>query len=404
MSALPASAPAPVRADGDRELERLYAEYARRVEGYCRRQLGGRAEAEDATQTVFLYALRALRSGVVPENESAWLFTIAHNVCRTYWRGAARRRRAEDQRDPYVLEQVVAQRESDHDELFGLEDALSRIPESQRRAVLLREWHGLSYREIAQTLGTSAAAVEMLLFRARRSLAAELRGERPTMRAKALGGLGHLLTGLKLLFGGAPATAKIAAAAAVVATLSAGGAELAHRNMTVATHPSVGRTAVSTPAASEPVGHAAARAQSRVTRGRAHGPSLSNPPVKEPAGPHRGAATPPAPMTGSAPAPPAAAGEASPSTPAPPDRAAPVAPTPTADAPASPPAAPPPPPPAPAADLPAPLPQLPETPPLPEVEAPALPPVTVPAVPDVPQVPDLPDLPQVSVPTPPSLP
>src|SRR5438445_4046307 len=91
------AATAPVRSPGDGEFERLYAEYAGRVQSYCRRQLGGRVEAEDATQTVFLHALRALRAGVVPETESAWLFTIAHNVCRTYWRGAARRRRAEDQ-------------------------------------------------------------------------------------------------------------------------------------------------------------------------------------------------------------------------------------------------------------------------------------------------------------------
>jgi RNA polymerase sigma-70 factor (ECF subfamily) len=304
MSALPANAPTPVRAHRDQALERLYAEYARRVEGYCRRQLGGRAEAEDAAQTVFLYALRALRSGVVPENESAWLFTIAHNVCRTYWRSAARRRRTEDQRDPYVLEQVVAQRESDHDELFGLDDALSRIPESQRRAVLLREWHGLSYREIAQTLGTSAAAVEMLLFRARRSLAAELRGERPTVRTKALGGLGDLLASLKLLFGGASATAKIAAAAAVVAALSAGGAELGHRN--VAAHPSGRHVDSSTPAAQEPaagvashVSHAAARVRYEATRRRAHGGSVASPQPSTPA-------TPPVPTSGS-PALPAAA-------------------------------------------------------------------------------------------------
>src|SRR5437763_8868654 len=226
-----ASAATPLRPSGDAELERLYAEYSTKVHGYCRRQLGGRVEAEDATQTVFLHALRALRSGVVPELESAWLFAIAHNVCRTYWRGAARRRRSEDQRDPHVLEEVVAQRETDHDELFGLGDALSRIPETQRRAILLREWHGLSYREIAEKLETSAAAVEMLLFRARRSLAAELRGERPNLRAKALGGLGDLLTSLKLLFGGSSAALKIVAGVAAVAALTAGSEALRHREV-----------------------------------------------------------------------------------------------------------------------------------------------------------------------------
>src|SRR5581483_10326320 len=60
---------------------------------------------------------------------------------------------------------------SDHDELFGLDHALRQMPLQQRRALLLREWQGLSYREIGEALGLSQAAVETLLFRARRSLA-----------------------------------------------------------------------------------------------------------------------------------------------------------------------------------------------------------------------------------------
>ena len=50
----------------------------------------------------------------------------------------------------------------------------SKSPEQQRRALLLREWQGLSYREISEQLGITQAAVETLLFRARRSLAASL--------------------------------------------------------------------------------------------------------------------------------------------------------------------------------------------------------------------------------------
>ena len=48
------------------------------------------------------------------------------------------------------------------------------MPEQQRRAILLREWQGLSYREVAKELDVSQAAVETLIFRARRSLAAGL--------------------------------------------------------------------------------------------------------------------------------------------------------------------------------------------------------------------------------------
>ena len=51
------------------------------------------------------------------------------------------------------------------------------MPENQRRAILLREWQGLSYREIAAELELSQAAVETLIFRARRSLASTLESE-----------------------------------------------------------------------------------------------------------------------------------------------------------------------------------------------------------------------------------
>jgi RNA polymerase sigma factor (sigma-70 family) len=57
---------------------------------------------------------------------------------------------------------------------MGLSDAIACIPASQRRAILLREWQGLSYREIGKELGLSQASVEMLIFRARRGLAGAL--------------------------------------------------------------------------------------------------------------------------------------------------------------------------------------------------------------------------------------
>ena len=52
-------------------------------------------------------------------------------------------------------------------------DALSHMPDNQRRAILLREWQGLSYHEIASELKLSQSAVETLIFRARRTLRRE---------------------------------------------------------------------------------------------------------------------------------------------------------------------------------------------------------------------------------------
>jgi hypothetical protein len=56
------------------------------------------------------------------------------------------------------------------------------MPDAQRRALLLREWQGLSYREIAAELEVSQSAVETLIFRARRSLARGLEAPRERLR------------------------------------------------------------------------------------------------------------------------------------------------------------------------------------------------------------------------------
>jgi hypothetical protein len=113
--------------------------------------------------------------------------------------------------------------------LIGLGDALASMPESQRTAILLREWQGLSYAEIAREMSLTNGAVETLIFRARRTLAKGLE-EEPSRRKKIVGGLnvGSLASALKGLLGGAGA-AKLAAAGtvAVVATFAA--PPLAHR-------------------------------------------------------------------------------------------------------------------------------------------------------------------------------
>jgi RNA polymerase sigma factor (sigma-70 family) len=154
----------------------LYERHQRKILSFCQHQLGSREEAEDATQITFMNAFRGLKRGTSPEFESAWLYKIAHNVCLTKQRSSYRRRLVETTGDFELIEEVVPAHEGDSDELFGLTGALRMLPEQQRRALLLREWKGLSYREIADEMRLSQAAVETLLFRARRSLAAALDG------------------------------------------------------------------------------------------------------------------------------------------------------------------------------------------------------------------------------------
>jgi RNA polymerase sigma factor (sigma-70 family) len=217
LSAIPSTAQAP-EADLTRA---LYERYAGQIFRYCRHQLGSREEAEDAVQSTFLNAFRGIKRGIVPESDSAWLFTIAHNVCLTRRRSSWRRGRVESPADFEIVEEIAPAPTRRPDDLIGLEDVLARMPEQQRRAILLREWQGLSYREIGEELELSPAAVETLIFRARRSLASGLEAPAAPRRHRrfASGALGSLVTAAQSFLAGGGAV-KIAA---VVAVAGAGG-------------------------------------------------------------------------------------------------------------------------------------------------------------------------------------
>ena len=208
------------RGDGDvvaGATHELYNRYGRQIYAYCLHQLSSREEAEDAVQSTFLNAFRGLQRGTVAHSEQAWLFKIAHNVCLSRQTSSGRRRRVETPNDFEILQEIIpSPPRSGADELIGLEAALEAMPENQRRAILLREWQGLSYREIGAELELSQAAVEMLIFRARRSLASALEPAE-TPQAPLAGprlDLGTLLTGLKSALTGGAAVKLVAAAAA----------------------------------------------------------------------------------------------------------------------------------------------------------------------------------------------
>src|SRR5215210_8875636 len=186
----------------------LYERYAGPIMRFCRSRLPSSEEAEDAVQHTFLNAYRSLRTGTVPRAEAAWLYKIAENVCHERRLSAWRRSRVEVVSDDGLVGDRPAPEHS-REELVGVADALAELTPNQRRAILLREWQGLSYREIAQQLGLTQAAVETLLFRARRSLAQKL--DRSRGRAWSWLNLGSGLASAKSLLGGVAATAVVAA-------------------------------------------------------------------------------------------------------------------------------------------------------------------------------------------------
>ena len=277
---------------------RLYEAYHKRVLRYCLACLHSREEAEDAAQSTFLYAFKALERGITPEAEVAWLLAIARNVCMARHRTRGRRRERETLQDPVLLQDVSAAPERSEG-LDGIEDALASLPETQRQAILLREWRGFSYREIAEELKLSGAAVETLIFRARRSLAEQLDGERANQRRRALRGLdiGSAAAALKSLFGGGAAAKLAVAAATVAAVTTIGGEPIRAEPSTVP--PSAARQVAPSADLSEHlvlVAKAAALSQPRSESG---GKTRSE----------RGAEQPPSPTSGSGSNPVAAAGD-----------------------------------------------------------------------------------------------
>lgn len=185
----------------------LFTRHRGRIYRLCFQHLRSTHDAEDALQQTFVNVLQAMRSGVTPRAETAWLLQIARNVCLERQRNAGRRARIEFTASPDSLVDVASARPDDGGS--ELAAALGRLEPRHREALVLREWRGLSYREMATVLQLSQSAVEALLFRARRSLARSLED---TRRLRPTFNWGSLFASCRTAFSGAAAkTAAVAA-------------------------------------------------------------------------------------------------------------------------------------------------------------------------------------------------
>jgi hypothetical protein len=108
---------------------------------------------------------------VHPRKPSNWLLTIASNAIKQRFRQEQARPRVVELDERTAAAKAV---EEDGPTVRELLSALSKIPPQQRQAIVLREFEGRSYAEIADILGVTTSALETLLFRARRSLVEEL--------------------------------------------------------------------------------------------------------------------------------------------------------------------------------------------------------------------------------------
>lgn len=165
----------------------LYNRYKTRIFNVARRLLGDRARAEEAAQDVFLKLYGARKSYKATARFSTFLYRIAINHCLNYRAKKSERmtvvdpdldRRGGSTTSAEALLERGDLRES-------LRRALALLPEQQRAALVLCHYEGSSYREAADILDTSEAAVKALVHRARSRLTVELAAWMPTAHAGA---------------------------------------------------------------------------------------------------------------------------------------------------------------------------------------------------------------------------
>ncbi len=147
--------------------------YQRQVYNLCLRMLGP-AAAEDAAQETFITAYRRL-SSFRGGNFRAWLLRIAANICcdelrRRRSRPAASLEEALEAGSPADVSSPLAgpEEEALRRELgLHLRRGLAALPAEQRLAIILRDIHGLSYEELAETLSCSLGTVKSRIARGR---------------------------------------------------------------------------------------------------------------------------------------------------------------------------------------------------------------------------------------------
>lgn len=137
-------------------------------------------EADDATQEVFVAALRALDSFRAAASLKTWLFSITINVCRNrLGRAKSRGRLQQILKNLFSQEQAHPEKEAVQNESdAALRQAIQTLDDKHRIPIILRYYHDLSVADIAEILGIPSGTVHSRLNHAREQLRALLKEER----------------------------------------------------------------------------------------------------------------------------------------------------------------------------------------------------------------------------------
>lgn len=163
--------------------EGLFHRHKGKVFNFALRMVGSRADAEDITSEVFIQLFHKRFQDNGRAKLSTWLLTVARNACLSRLRSAKRTVSLwfkKDDSDDYgewdlpdtadLPLEAINKRENAR----VIRLALQRLPEEQKEALILREYCGKEYSEIAEILECSLDKVKVLIFRGRERLREEL--------------------------------------------------------------------------------------------------------------------------------------------------------------------------------------------------------------------------------------
>jgi RNA polymerase sigma-70 factor (ECF subfamily) len=168
---------------GDPEsFNELIRRWERPIYALAYRQIGREEDARDVCQETFLRAFRALKGFRGQAKFSSWLYRIAINLCRDWMRRERRTPVIQAPEDVDLMDLAAArepfesieERIGRNDLSRAVERAMAVLPEEQRAAIVLKEYHGLTFQEIADLVGCPLSTVKTRLYQGLTVLRREL--------------------------------------------------------------------------------------------------------------------------------------------------------------------------------------------------------------------------------------
>src|SRR5260221_12684540 len=160
----------------------LVLRWERPIYALAYRTIGREEDARDVCQETFLRAFRALPGFRGQAKFSSWLYRIALNLCRDWMRRERRANLVQPPENVDLMELAAAAEPAESiedlvsrkDQARAVQRAMSALSEEQRTAIVLKEYHELTFQEIADVLGCPLSTVKTRLYQGLTVLRREL--------------------------------------------------------------------------------------------------------------------------------------------------------------------------------------------------------------------------------------